>query len=202
MFPVLNATKQPVARLVRLDQGGLYLTRADRPPSLWLGDAWGDTGGSREDASGQRGSPVKQLLCGTRNTLIAYTTLFWLLYNTHYIIQTKCDNEIDIWVAALSKNAHTVLRTGRGNRYTLELAPPARSTHFITLSGTFFFLFFIPLNFFFFFFLKQTLRWIQHDMLVMQQAASSKAMHREQSSCEKHGARTVFFSKVFFKWYI
>lgn len=43
-------------------------------------------------------------------------------------------------------------------------------------------------------FLKRLLRWIQHDTLVMQQAASSKVMQREESSSEKH--LTELFSNV------
>lgn len=62
---------------------------------------------------------------------------------------------------------------------------PAGATHVMTLPGTF---------------KKEnkSLRWIQHDTLVMQQAASSEVMLREHSSSEKHKElqRSVLFSKV------
>lgn len=70
------------------------------------------------------------------------------------------------------------IRTSRGNRYTLELAPPPDQHIFIILPGTFFFKKIKKI--------KRLLRGIQHDTLVIQQAATSKAMHREHSASEKH----------------
>lgn len=112
------------------------------------------------------------------------------------IIQHKLHNSNSLWLCEIDfwgarPHIHPLRlsesRTSRGNRYTLEPAPPPDQHIPWSCQGRF-----LKKK------KKKLLRWIQHDTLVMQQAASSEAMHREHSSSEKHKElqRTMPFSKV------
>ena len=87
-------------------------------------------------------------------------------------------------------NTHSALwkQGQRREQVHTRAGTPAGSTHFLILPGTF-----SKTEK-----KKRSLRWIQHDTPVMQQAASSEAMHRENLSSEKQQElqRTALFSKV------
>lgn len=153
VVPLMNDTKQSVARLARLNQSGVYLTRANWSPSCWLSETSGYTRGTGEDTSGQWCH-----LLSAWNTLIHYTSFSWLLYNQHYIIQTICDFVKYTFEVPSLINTHSALwnqdrQKGTGTHLSRH---PRRIKTFDHSAKGFLSRKKIPL-----------LRWIQHDVLVI-----------------------------------
>lgn len=154
-------SEQPVAGLVRLDHGGFSLTTTDLPASRWLNEtSSGYTAGRGEDTEMQ--STQTTPLEHTHTVRIPLPAIIQHTLHNSYSLWL-CEK--DFWGLLPHKHPHSSLKAAPAEG--TGTAPPPDQRILSFCQGR------LKKN------KKTLLRWIEHDTLVMQQAASSEAMHRE-----------------------